>query len=238
MCIRDSLHAVRTFLAWCENHQIDVQRATPGIIGRYFDQHEGSPPTKKIHMSAIRGLFDILVERHVVMLNPALSVRTERFSTTEGKTPEITVDQARQLRESIALTRPIDYRDRAIISMLIYTAARVGAVARLRIGDLVDGGNHMTVRFREKGGKSRIIPARISLQEELTAYADLLPPGDKDSPLFRSAFGRSGRLTDKPVSGIDICRMIKRRLKAAGLPTFISPHSFRCLLYTSDAADE
>lgn len=226
------LHAVRVFLAWCDKHQVDIRRATPGIIGRYFDQHKGAPPTQKIHMSGIRGLFDTLVERHVIMLNPALSVRTERFSATEGKTPEITVEQARKLRESITLERPIDFRDRAIISTLIYTAARVGAVAKLRICDLVDAGNHMTIKFREKGGKSRIIPARISLQEEIMAYTEFLPTGDNSSPLFRSASGRNGRLTDNPVTGIDLCRMVKRRLKAADLPIVISPHSLRACTAT------
>lgn len=226
------LHAVQRFLDWCERHDVEVARVTPGMVGRYFDEHPGTAPTKKVHMSAIRGLFDILVERHVIVLNPALSVRTERFSATEGRTPEITVEQARELRDSIDLERPIDYRDRAIISMLIYTAARVGAIARLRVGDLVDAGNHMTIRFREKGGKSRIIPAKISLQDELEAYLGVLGETDRAEPLFRSAVGRQGLLSEKPVTGIDLCRMVKRRLKAAGLPTLISPHSFRACTAT------
>lgn len=34
------------------------------------------------------------------------------------------------------------------------------------------------------------------------------------------------------MSGIDICRMMKRRLKAAGLPDQFSPHSFRVATVT------
>jgi integrase/recombinase XerD len=34
------------------------------------------------------------------------------------------------------------------------------------------------------------------------------------------------------VTGIDICRMMKRRLKAAGLPDEYSPHSFRVTTVT------
>ena len=41
-------------------------------------------------------IFDLLVVRHVVILNPAASVRAERYSTVEGKTPEIGTAQARQ----------------------------------------------------------------------------------------------------------------------------------------------
>ena len=34
------------------------------------------------------------------------------------------------------------------------------------------------------------------------------------------------------MNGIDICRMMKRRLKAAGLPVHFSPHSFRVAAVT------
>jgi integrase/recombinase XerD len=39
-------------------------------------------------------------------------------------------------------------------------------------------------------------------------------------------------LTENPMTPIDICRMMKRRLKAAGLPTDFSPHSFRVTTIT------
>ncbi|MEZ6129194.1 MAG: tyrosine-type recombinase/integrase [Planctomycetaceae bacterium] len=181
-------------------------------------------------MSALRGLFDVLVERHVIVLNPALSVRTERYSVTEGKTPEITVEQSRQLLRSIELKTAIDFRDRAIISMLIYTAARVGAISRLRIGDLTEEGNHqLIIAFREKGGKDRRIPCRLSLRDDLDAWIQLPPirTTTKDMPLFRSFQARTDLITERPVSPIDICRMIKRRLRAANLPSSASPHSFR-----------
>jgi len=227
--------AVSAFLIWCDRQHVDLQGITPGMVGHYFDQHTGSPPTKKLHMSAIRGLFDVLVQRHVLILNPALSVRTERYSVTEGRTPEITIEQVRQLRDSIRLVSVIDHRDLAIINMLMFTAARVGAIAKLRIRDLRDDGHHMSVQFREKGGKRRLIPVRISLQDELEEYlrrSRLADETDKDLPLFRTATGRSVELSDRPMSGVDILRMIRRRLKRAGLPTVISCHSFRACAAT------
>lgn len=163
------------------------------------------------------------------MLNPALSVSTDRYSALEGKTPEITVEQVRQLKASIQLERVVDYRDRAIISLLIYTAARVGAIAKLRLGDLVDDGHSLSIRFREKGGRHRSIPVRISLQQELDEYLQLSRPANasKNTPLFRTAPGRQQALGDKPMSAGDMARMLKRRLRSAGLPLSISCHSFR-----------
>ena len=39
-----------------------------------------------------------------------------------------------------------------------------------------------------------------------------------EGALFRTALGTSGKLTATPMTGIDICRMVKRRLLDAGLP--------------------
>jgi integrase/recombinase XerD len=53
-----------------------------------------------------------------------------------------------------------------------------------------------------------------------------------EGPLFRTAAGKMEKLTENPMTGIDICRMMKRRLKAAGLPGQYSPHSFRVATVT------
>lgn len=50
---------------------------------------------------------------------------------------------------------------------------------------------------------------------------------NKDRPLFRSTLGTTKRLTGNPLTGNYVLRMVKRRLKDAGLPSRLSPHSFR-----------
>ena len=56
----------------------------------------------------------------------------------------------------------VGLRDRAIIGILIYTAARVGAVAKLIRADFYDVGDQYCLRFTEKDGKSREIPVRTT----------------------------------------------------------------------------
>lgn len=231
---RAYLHAVRLFLSWCETRQIELARITPGMVGQFFDELQISTPSKKLHLSAIRRFFDVLVQRHVIVLNPAHSVRTERYSVTEGRTPEITVAQSRTLLDAIKPATIVDLRDRALIATLIYTAARAGAVAKLRLKDFEFDGTQYLLRFAEKGGKARAIPVRADLQRYLQEYlvAGNLESENKDTPLFRTAAGRSPKLASRPMNGVDICRMVKRRLRAAGLPGTISPHSFRSMAAT------
>lgn len=227
--------AVHRFAAWCERHRVDLIHISPGLVGRYFAQHPGSIPTKKQHLAALRHFFDRLVLRHVIILNPAASVRAERYHVIEGKTPEIHVDHARKLLESIDVSHVVGRRDRAIIGALIYTAARVGAVAKLTIGDLESDGRHWSLRFEEKGGKARSIPVRHDLEGFLLEYLQAAghASADKRFPLFRSAIRKTNVLTENCMTPVDICRMVKRRMRAGGLPTTISPHSFRVTTITN-----
>lgn len=236
--------AVRRFFEWLKPLEVALADIEPATVGAYFAQHPGSVPTKKLHLAALRALFDQMVVRHAMLLNPAASVRGEKYQVVEGKTPEITVSQTRELIARIRTHKKSDgtmhpdivgLRDRAIIGVLIYTAARAGAVAKLRLKDLNHDGALWTLRFAEKGGKSREIPVRHDdLERYILDYLDAanIRQESRDSPLFLSAERRTGRLTAKPVSNVDICRMVKRRLKDADLPVQYSPHSFRVATVT------
>jgi integrase/recombinase XerD len=227
-------HAVRLFLAWCDERRLTLRRVTPGDVGRYFDRHGSGIPTKKQHLAAVRGFFDVLVRRHVVPFNPASSVRGERYRVVEGRTPEITAEQAGLMLKSINTGSIIGLRDRAILTTLIFTLARIGAVARLRMKDLARDGDDFTLRLHEKGGQIRDIPVRHDLERYLFAYLEAagLRDAAADSPLFRSVAGKSGKPTGRGISADDMGQMVKRRLKAAGLPERLSPHSFRVAVIT------
>ncbi len=236
---KNYIHAVGKFLAWSAERDLALIHVSPGDVGEYFQDLPVAVPTKKLHLAALRKFFDRLVNRHVIPINPAATVRAERYAVVEGKTPQIQPRQAEALLKSIQTTcqvgsetRPhlVGLRDQAILAVLVYTAARVGAVARLTVKNLRDDGTGYTLRFAEKGGKSREIPVRHDLQKILLAY--VRAAGITDGPLFRTAVRKTKTLTDNPMTGIDICRMMKRRLKAAKLPADFSPHSFRVTTIT------
>lgn len=120
-------------------------------------------------------------------------------------------------------------------AILIYTAAGVGAVAKLRARDLYDAGEQFMLRFDDKGGKSREIPVRHDLQAlllECCRAAGVEPGRSSDAPLFRTAIRKTKTLTERQMTDNDAGRMIKRRMRAAGLPERLSPHSFRVATIT------
>jgi integrase/recombinase XerD len=227
-------HAVRQFLSWCEGRSLPLREVTPGAVGDYYNALRVSVPTKNQHLSALRCFFDRLVIRHAVLLNPAASVRGERYSLSEGKTPEITVEQERKLLKSIRGCDLAALRDRAIAAILIYTAARVGAVATLSVGSFAHDGNQWCLRFFEKGGKVREIPVRRDLRGYLSAYVEAggLCSAPADNPLFRRITRNASTLKPDAMTGNDIRRMLKQRMARIHLPEELSPHSFRVAAIT------
>jgi hypothetical protein len=83
--------AVRRFLSWCEGQGVELPGVTPGMVGQYLVSLSGPAAKRNLHLSALWGFFDRLVNRDVVILNPAASVRGVKEQVIEGKTPEITV---------------------------------------------------------------------------------------------------------------------------------------------------
>jgi len=228
------LREVRRFLSWCEGQGVELPTITPGQVGQYVVGLGGSPAKRNLALSALRGFFDRLVQRHVCILNPAASVKGVKDTVVEGKTPEISIEQARTLLASVDVSHVVGLRDRAILATLAYTACRAGAVAKLRLQDFQSDGTQSLLRFQEKGGKSREIPVRHDLDGFIRAYLDAagIAGEAKDSPLFRASNGRSKILTAGPLTSKRICELVKRRLKDAGLPSRISPHSFRVTAIT------
>ena len=226
--------AIRRFMKHCDGLGRELRNITPADVGCYLDAFDVKTVTKKLHLSALRHFFDRLVQRHVIALNPAQSVRTERLQVTEGRTPEIASKQARELLESIDVANVIGLRDRAIIAILIYTAARVGAIAKLRLKDFCDLGDQHYLQFEEKGGKRRSIPVRHDLQTIIESYVSAagFDSSQQASPLFRTTIRRTKQLTTNGMTANDMNRMMKRRLKAAGLSSRFSPHSFRVATIT------
>jgi site-specific recombinase XerD len=172
-------------------------------------------------MSAIRMLFSWLTEKGILAMNPAREVKTEKFSRTEGKTPAFDTEQVQKVLDKIDTSNEVGLRDRALLGTLAYTFARIGAVVN-------QTGKRSMIRFSEKGGKETEIPVHHKLEELLDQYLEKSGLRNRpNAPLFPIAVGKTRKLGNRPATRIDAARMLKRRLKDAGLSDAFSPHSFR-----------
>jgi integrase len=136
-----------------------------------------------------------------VATNPAHAVRGPTHVVRRGKTPVLTPEEARALLDSIDTSTVVGLRDRVLISVMVFSFARVGAVVDMRVEDFYPQGKRWWVRLHEKGGKRHEMPAHHTLEEYLDAYIDAAGLRDSGkSPLFRAAVRRTGTLTDHAVA--------------------------------------
>jgi len=87
----------------------------------------------KQHLAAIRMLFGWLVVGQVLAVNPASFVRGPKYSVKKGKTAVLSAAEARTLLDFIESASHVARRDRALIALMVYTFARVGAALKMRV---------------------------------------------------------------------------------------------------------
>jgi len=121
--------------------------------------------------------------------------KTPKFSRSEGKTPAPPHEEVQKLLDSIDVRHVVGLRDRALLGVMAYTFARIGAVVALTPQDYFQVGKRSVIRFREKGGKEKEIPVHHKLEEYLDAYLKAAKLFEEPaSPLFRSTRSRSREL--------------------------------------------
>jgi len=223
--------AVGDFCAWLEDRHLPLITAVTSVHVAAYIEGLGkmqSVPTVKQHLAAIRMLFDWLATGGILPFNPASAVRGPKHVVKRGKTPVLDAREARQLLDSIDAGTPAGLRDRALIGLMVYTFARIGAATAMAVGDVYVQNRRLWVSLREKGGQVVALPCHHTLEDYLHAYLDSTGiAGDRDGPLFRTLGRGTGQLTRTPLPQANAYAMIQRRAKAAGLQTRIGNHTFR-----------
>src|SRR5262249_31669051 len=161
----------------------------PMLVAAYVEELglRMAKPSVKQHLAAVRMLFDYLVIGQVLPMNPAASVRGPKHVVKRGRTVVLEADQARELLNSIDASSLVGLRDRALIGVMIYSFARIGAVVAMNIEDYYQNGKRFWFRLHEKGGKQHEVPVHHKAEEYLDAYLTAAGIVDESKgPLFRT----------------------------------------------------
>ncbi|MGD0409074.1 MAG: tyrosine-type recombinase/integrase [Candidatus Limnocylindrales bacterium] len=177
------------------------------------------------YVRPLRSLAIWLVDEGLLGVNPFRRSRRRAslnplLPSEETPTKSATLDDLRALERGCLGDGPLDLRDRAIVSILVTTAARNSSVRLLRVGD-VDF-ERAVIRFRRaKGGKTLELALQPSTATALLAYlergrAAFLSPspavGDDPGWLFLSHAG----VEPRPLTMNALSLMLTRRYHAGG----------------------
>ena len=223
--------AASEFLTWCVDVGVpDLAAVAPLHVATWIELQGQTlaAPSVKQRLAAIRHLFDWLVVGQVVPHNPAASVRGPSHTSRTGKTPVLDPSEARQLLDSIDVSTPAGLRDRALIALMVFSFARIGAALTMKVEDVYTQNRRLWVRLREKGGKQHAMPCHHSLEAYLHSYLEGTGiDSDAKGPLFRTIRRGTGQLSPNALPQANAHAMVRRRALAAGIKTLIGNHTFR-----------
>ena len=211
-----------------------------------------SPSTIRRKLSALTSIFDYLCEKNAVPLNPVHGVERPKESSNEGKTPALSVDQAKRLLNAPPDDTLKGKRDRAILATLLYHGLRREELCSLRVKDLRMRRGILHFEIHGKGDKIRFIPVHpktIVLIQDYLEASGLLAVGEghtgqmehlaslktKDTPLFRPVKNNTTGDLDKAISPDAVYqRIVLRYAKEAGIHfDGLSPHALRATAATT-----
>jgi integrase len=149
------------------------------------------------------------------------SSRSPLLPSEDTPTKSATLEDVRALERGCAGNEPLDLRDRAIVALLVTTAARNSSVRLLQVSDV--SFERSTICFRRaKGGKTLELALQPSAAVALQTYlvhgkAAIGGAGDDRGYLFPAHHGRGA-----PLSMNALSLMLTRRYRAGGgtLPYF------------------
>ncbi|MDQ3817309.1 MAG: tyrosine-type recombinase/integrase [Acidobacteriota bacterium] len=118
----------------------------------------------------------------------------------------------------------IDYRDRAILKLYLYSGIRLSTGCRLKVNDFHQDGDAATIRLHEKGDKRRTIGLHYAAAQAISEYLEAAKI--RSGPLFRPRLNpRSKRLADRPMDEATMYRVIQSYLESlpGGLKEVVRP---------------
>ncbi len=171
-------------------------------------------------LSTVRSFHRYLAEEGLVDTDAAREVKPPKLGLRLPKA--ISIDEMERLLTATGGDDPLALRDRALLEMLYATGARISELVGLNVDDVQDGD---MIRVTGKGSKQRIVPVGSYARTALDAYLVRV------RPLF-SARGRATPALFLGSRGLRLSRqgawlVIQAAASRAGLPTHISPHTFR-----------
>lgn len=184
-----------------------------------LEQRGYAPKTLNHRISAVAAFYKYLREAAIELRlpisvpNPAHSQFIAREAADPvNETLALSVSQARQLRSLPTGNTLLEIRDRAAISLYLYSGARIGAGCRLDVRDFMWSESDPTIRLNEKGSRRRTVGLHY---QAAVCIAEYIQAGNlTHGPLFRPRLNsRSVKLAETRISSMTMYYLLLNYLR-------------------------
>ena len=219
------IKGVKAFISWCDKN--NVSEVTHAILIQFKEDlmaNNKSASTISMYMTALKKLYKYLETKG--FKNIASDLKGAKQKRNYSKDP-LTLDQAKDLLNSIDRTTNEGKRNYALIHLLITTGLRTIEIERANVEDIRNIGNNSVLYIMGKGRDSKDEYVKLTY-ETLKAINDYLLTRkikDNKEPLFTSLSDRTNGQRLKTRSIRDI---VKKAFRNIGLNSDkITTHSLR-----------
>lgn len=232
------------FLEFCEISQSKPERIVeirPHHVASWRDSLTAKGLTNnsvRRKITVLRSLFSYLKTYGFTGANPAHSDFVEApAAPRDGKTVGLSPQECRRLIDTPDPSTPVGTRDRAILTLLAYSAIRVGELVKLRVGDVKTSNGHKMIEVQGKGGKPRRSGLHPEAVERLEAWLKVVGTEPATAPLFRPPMTSRGKGRDgfryQFLSKRAVQTLVEKSVAKAGLDPAVTAHSFRVTALTT-----
>ena len=172
-------------------------------------------------ISSIKNFFKYLINNELISKDPTIIIISPKQIR---KIPTVlSVDEINLILKKLSTNKPIDIRDKAIISLLYSCGIRVSELINLTLTNLFI--NDDIIKIFGKGNKERIVPFGFKAKNDVLRYINEIRPmyarkSNSQGILFLS--NRGSLLSRKTIWNI-----IKNIIVKVGIKKNVSPHTFR-----------
>ena len=175
--------------------------------------------TRAHYLTVINSFYNYLLDNKYIDKSPTQTIKLPKL---EKKLPEyLTIEEVDRIL-NINPTKPIDYRNIAMLETIYATGMRASELVNLKISNI--DFNDCIIRVFGKGSKERIVPindaSKNALEVYIRDYRNFLLKSKTSEYVFINNFGGS-------ISRQGFFKIIKKVCNENGINKCVSPHTLR-----------
>ena len=175
--------------------------------------------TKAHYLTVLNSFYKYLVFTDKLKNNPCYGIKSPKL---EKKLPTYLTNEEIDKLLNMRLTKPVDYRNKAMLELIYATGARISEITNLELNQI--DYDECVIRVTGKGKKERIIPfgdaSSKALKEYIENYRVFLIKNDTCNYVFINKNGMK-------ISRQMVFKILKSLAKKAGIEKEVSPHTLR-----------